>query len=100
MASQWYCGPLTQFSSLPSPWCRYILSIDSARELEDYLLELLNPEDESHLQFIKELIQRWKPKGAPNANVTVYQKEKEEEVGSFLMLMPILSASVMFFLTN
>jgi len=59
---------------------RYILSIDSARELEDYLLELLNPEDESHLQFIKELIQRWKPKGAPNANVTVYQKEKEEEV--------------------
>jgi len=57
---------------------RYILSIESARELEDYLLELLNPEDEDHLQFIKELIQRWKPK--VGNNVTVYQKEKEEEI--------------------
>merc|ERR1712136_613281 len=59
---------------------RYILSIESAKELEEYLLELLNPEDESHLQFIKELIQRWKPRTSPVANVTVYQKEKEEEV--------------------
>lgn len=57
---------------------RYILSIDSARELEDYLLELLNPEDESHLQFIKELIQRWKPK--TGNNVTVYQKDNEEQI--------------------
>jgi len=59
---------------------RYILSIESAKELEEYLLELLNPEDESHLQFIKELIQKWKPRSSPVANVTVYQKEKEEEV--------------------
>ena len=58
---------------------RYVLSIESASELEDYLLQLLNPEDEEHLQFIKELIQRWKPKDG--ASVKVYQKEKEEEAG-------------------
>lgn len=57
---------------------RYILSIESAGELEDYLLELLNPEDQDHLQFIKDLIQRWKPKSGNN--VTAYQKEKEEEI--------------------
>jgi len=60
---------------------RYVLSIESASELEDYLLQLLNPEDEEHLQFIKELIQRWKPKDG--ASVKVYQKEKEEEAGVF-----------------
>ena len=51
-------------------------------------MELLNPEDEDHLQFIKELIQRWKPK--VGNNVTVYQKEKEEEVfqGTCKLLHP------------
>lgn len=38
--------------------CRYVLSIENARDLEDYLKALLNFNNDHHRQFYEELLQK------------------------------------------
>lgn len=38
--------------------CRYVLSIENARDLEDYLKTLLNFNNAHHRQFYEELLQK------------------------------------------
>ena len=53
---------------------RYILNIDTAEDLEEYMLELLDGDDSRTHSFIKELLLRWRPYknfSVPNAQVCI-----------------------------
>lgn len=45
-----------------SKFCRYLLSMESKADMEDYLEDLLDKSNSKHQKFIQELIKRWLPK--------------------------------------
>lgn len=60
---------------------RYILSIETAEELEEYMLELLDGTDPKNKKFIKELVMKWRPYNNAKADpkVQVYQKSDQDD---------------------
>ncbi|XP_060553293.1 activating signal cointegrator 1-like [Ruditapes philippinarum] len=60
---------------------RYILSIETAEELEEYMLELLDGSNLQNKKFIKELLVKWRPyhSAKTDTNVQVYKKSDQDD---------------------
>ncbi|XP_052797264.1 activating signal cointegrator 1-like isoform X1 [Mya arenaria] len=59
---------------------RYILSIESSEDLEEYMLELLDRDDRRTKPFLRELIARWGPyHDSKNNTGQIYQKSAFDE---------------------
>ncbi|XP_045216561.1 activating signal cointegrator 1-like [Mercenaria mercenaria] len=60
---------------------RYILSIETAEELEEYMLELLDGSDPRNKKFIKELLIKWRPYNSAIADtgIQIYKKTTQED---------------------
>lgn len=76
----WMCGELEKLGIPASNEnAQYILSIDSAQDLEEYLLELLDGNDPLVHKFIHELLEKWDPPDKLPENVQVYRKPDLED---------------------
>ncbi|XP_041362794.1 activating signal cointegrator 1-like [Gigantopelta aegis] len=81
MMENWMCAEFGKLGiDVTTENARYILAIDSAHDLEDYILELLDGSDVKVQKFVKELLQRWKSgnSAVPN-DIKVYKKPNQEE---------------------
>ncbi|ELT87196.1 hypothetical protein CAPTEDRAFT_221890 [Capitella teleta] len=80
---KWICQELTKILGVETSEdiARYMLAIESASELKEYLGELLDTSVPRNRRFIEELIKRWRPPAHANlpAHVQVYKKSNEEE---------------------
>lgn len=81
----WMCQELKKLGiPASSENAEYILSIQSAEDLEEYMLELLDGSNPLVHKFIHELLEKWDPPDSVQDNVQVYRKPVllEEEQNS------------------
>ncbi|KAK7486815.1 hypothetical protein BaRGS_00021962 [Batillaria attramentaria] len=79
---QWFCSELSKLGiDATEDSAKYILSMEDAADLEEYMLGLLDGTDPAVRSFLPELMERWHASGGkPPPNAMAYRKNKESEV--------------------
>ncbi|XP_071106236.1 activating signal cointegrator 1-like [Haliotis cracherodii] len=78
----WMCVELAKLGiDANEESARYILAIETAKDLEEYMLDLLDASDSKVRRFVKELLNRWRPPSSLQVpdNVLVYRKGKDSD---------------------
>ncbi|KAH3840986.1 activating signal cointegrator 1-like [Dreissena polymorpha] len=79
----WLCDGLNRLGIDASiDIARYILSIETSEDLEEYMSGLLDSDEKRTQPFIRELVTRWRPYKSSQANdgIQVYRKTDLDEV--------------------
>ncbi|XP_076443607.1 activating signal cointegrator 1-like isoform X2 [Babylonia areolata] len=79
---KWFCDELSKLGlDVSEENAQYILSMEDAEDLQEYMLNLLDGSDPAVQAFLPRLMDRWCALGGrPPPNVTVYKKVEQPQV--------------------
>ncbi|CAH1797101.1 unnamed protein product [Owenia fusiformis] len=82
---RWICEELSNLLGFEATEdiAKYILAIETEKDLEEYMQDLLEPSVPRNKRFIKKLLEKWRPPPrkveGPSENVKVYRKSDDIE---------------------